>query len=187
MTQFQFSDFNEQSEPTSIVIADEAGRSLQCYVERSFDIDDLTYLLLLPADSPVAIIAWDSQEETAGAVWIEDGEELDTLFADAKAVLAEQDLFLQNAAYTLTVSGELPEADEDDILTLEMENELGELETDEYQFLATFFHDEREYEIYTPLSPLLFFAREKSNGKIELLSPEEFQQVQPFLEDLLFE
>ncbi|MDY6784070.1 MAG: DUF3727 domain-containing protein [Cyanobacteriota bacterium] len=187
MTQFQSSDFNEQSEPTPIVLTDEEGRSLQCFVERSFYIDDSVYLLLLPAHAPIAIINWDSDDEEAGAVWIEDGEELDKLFADAKAVLAELNLFLQNAAYTLTVSGDLPEPDEDDILTLELENELGEIETDEYQFLATFFHEGQEYEIYTPLSPLLFFGRENSTEKIELLSPEEFQQVQPFLEDLLFE
>lgn len=187
MTQFQFSDSNEQSEPNPIVITDEEGRSLQCFVERSFYVDDAVYLLLLPADAPIAIITWESDDEAAGAIWIEESEELNELFADAKAVLAEQDLFLKNAAYTLTVSGDLPEPDEDDILTLELENELGELETDEYQFLAAFFHDGQEYEIYTPLSPLLFFARENSTGDIELLSPEEFQQVQPFLEDLLFE
>lgn len=187
MTQSQYSDSNGQFDPDSITLADETGRSLPCYVERSFSIEGSTYLLLLPVDSPIAIIAWDSEEETAGATWIEDSEELEELFPDAKAVLAEHDLFLKDAAYTLTAAGELPEPEEDDILTLELENEGGELETDEYQFLATFYHDEQEYEIYTPLSPLLFFAREMPSGKLELLSPEDFQRVQPYLEDLLFE
>jgi Protein of unknown function (DUF3727) len=187
MTQFQFSDSNGQFDSESIALTDETGRSLPCYVERSFFIEGSTYLLLLPVDSPIAIIAWDSDEEIAGATWIEDSQELKTLFPDAKAVLAEQELTLQDAAYTLTVAGDLPEPEEDDILTLELENEVGELETDEYQFLATFYHDDQEYEIYTPLSPLLFFAREAPAGQLELLSPEDFQKVQPFLEDLLFE
>ncbi|MBD2580251.1 DUF3727 domain-containing protein [Oscillatoria sp. FACHB-1406] len=187
MTQYSSSESNGQSSPESVTLTDEMGRSLSCYVERSFSIEGSTYHLLLPVDAPIAIIAWDSEEETANATWIENSEELEELFPDAKAVLAEQELVLQDAAYTLTVAGELPEVDEDDLLTLEVENDGGDIETDEYQFLATFFHNEQEYEIYTPLSPLLFFARELSSGKLELLSPEDFKKVQPFIEDLLFE
>jgi hypothetical protein len=187
MSQSSFSDRNGRSDAETVMLVDENGRSLPCYIERSFNIEDDTYLLLLPVDSPITIIAGDTQEENSEAIWLEDSEELETLFADARAVLAEQNLKLQDAAYTLTVAGEIPQPDEDDILTLEVESEEGEIESDDYQCLAEFYYEDQKYEIYTPLTPLLFFAQETIGGRLELLSPDELKQIQPFLEDLLFE
>jgi Protein of unknown function (DUF3727) len=102
-------------------------------------------------------------------------------------VLAEQNLTLKRTAYTLTVAGELPEMDEEEILTIEVEESDVELEPEEFQLLASFYHEEQEYGVYTPLDPLLFLARTNSKGEPELLSPEEFKKVQPLLEDLLFD
>lgn len=185
MSQSSHSDRNGQFDAENVMLVDADGRSLSCFIERSFFFEGDTYFLLQPVDSPIAIIAWDSEEETAGATWIEDSEELETLFADAKAVLAEQNLTLNNAAYTFTVAGELPPYDEDDLLAIEIEQEDGKLETDEFQFLAHFYHQSQEYEIYTPLTPLLFFAKETASGDLELLSTEELAKIQPFLEDFL--
>jgi len=185
MSHSSSSDRNGRFDSESVTLIDADGRSLACFIERSFSFENTVYFLLQPVDSPIAIIAWDSEEETAGATWIEESQELETLFADAKAVLAEQNLALKNAAYTLTVAGELPPYDEDDLLAIEIEQEGGKLETDEFQFLAHFYHQEQEYEIYTPLSPLLFFAKEVSGGELVLLSSEELMKIQPLLEELL--
>lgn len=181
-----FSD-NGQSEPESVTLADEAGRLLECYVEQKFDINNATYLLLLPLDTPISIIAWEDEEDEAEAILLEEDGEIDRVFADAKAVLAEQNLTLKRTAYTPTVSGELPEVEEEDILTLEIEEENQRTASEEFQFLASFFHEEEEYGIYTPLEPLLFFAEVNANGSIRLLSPEEFKRVQPLLEEWLFD
>ena len=53
-------------------------------------------------------------------------------------------------------------------------------------FLASFYHEEQKYEVYTPLDPLLFPARRNKAGQAELLSPEEIQRVQPLLNEWLF-
>ncbi|HEY9872377.1 MAG TPA: DUF3727 domain-containing protein [Candidatus Obscuribacterales bacterium] len=177
---------NDSSQPESVTLTDAAGRSLTCYIEHSVEVEGTEYLLLLPVDSPVEIVAWneDAEEE---ATLLEDDAEIDKIFGDAQAVLSELNLTLKRTAYSLTASGELPPVDEQDILTLEMDEEGTDLEPEEFQFLASFYHEEQEYAIYTPLDPLLFFARLDGKGKPELLSPEEFKKVQPMLEELLFD
>ncbi len=179
---------NEDFQNKPVIIKDEAGLELACYIERSLEVEEEEYVLLLPVDSPVEIFAWneDSEEEEAATV-VEDDETLDKIFPVAQAVLAEQDLILKRTGFSLTVAGELPEVDEEEILTLEIEDDITQLEPEELQFLASFYHEEQEYAIYTPLDPLLFFGRINQKGEPELLSPEEFQRVQPLLEEQLFD
>jgi len=191
MSSYRFSPENEPEEADSVSLFDEKGRALDCYVENSIEVDDLNYLLLMPIDIPIVIIAWeedaeDDDEEFADAILLEDEDEIEQIFPDAKAVLAELDLALKYTAYSLTVSGELPPIEDDDILTLELENEDEPLEPEELQFLVSFYHKEQRYSIYTPLAPLLFLAKANDNGKIELVSPED-KKMQMILEELLFE
>jgi hypothetical protein len=186
--------FNQESEPDetdSITLYDEAGRALDCYVENSLEQEDGQYLLLMPVDIPVVIIAWeeeDDQSDDAEAILLEDEEEIGIIFADAKAVLAELDLSLKYTAYTLTVNGELPPIEDEDILTLEIEGSdpSAELEEEELQFLASFYHKEERYGIYTPLAPLLFLAKAVSETEIELVHPDN-DDLRHILEELLFE
>lgn len=182
-----FSPDRDPSIPDSVTLVDEAGRSLDCSVEHGFRQQGVNYLLLLPINAPVTIIAWDSDEEDADATWIEESDAIEAVFANAKAVLAEQNLTLNYAAYTLTVTGELPEVDEENLLTLEIETEGDGIESEQFQFLTHFYNQGQEYEIYTPLDPLLLFARQLPNQRIELLSVEEVQLLQPYLRDVLIQ
>jgi hypothetical protein len=131
----EFPQENGSSNNGSVTLTDEAGRSLSCYIERSLEVEGSEYLLLRPLDSPVEIVAWDEddEEDEADATLIEDEEEIDAIFSDAQAVLAEQNLTLKRTAYTLTVAGELPELDEDEILTIEIEEDDLDLEPEEFQ------------------------------------------------------
>ena len=169
-----------------VILTDETGRQLACYIEKTLEVQGKEYVLLLPVDSPVEIFAWKEDVEDE-ALLVEDDETIDAIFADAQAVLAEQDLILKRTAFSLTVAGELPPVDEDEILTLEIDEDGSQLEPEELQLLAYFYHEEQEYAIYTPLDPHLFFGRMNKEGKAELLSPEEFQQLQPMLEEQLFD
>jgi hypothetical protein len=130
---------------------------------------------------------------------LEDSEEIDPIFADAKAVLSELNLTLYYTAYTLTVSGELPSIEDESILSLRLDSDeeddedfYGEDEesaaekTEELQFLASFYSQDQKYSIYTPLTPMLFIATYDENGQTQLVSPEE-ADIQPILEELLFE
>lgn len=180
---------NGSSPEEVITLVDEAGRSLDCYVEHSLEIEGQSYLILLPVDSPIEIVAWEEAEEedTAEAVLVDDEEEINAIFPSAQAVLAEQNLALKHTAFSLTVAGELPEATEEDNLILEIEDEEGSRVTEEFQLLATFYHEEQEYSVYTLVEPLLLFARTNESGQVELLSPDEFQDIQPQLKNQLFD
>lgn len=190
MSSSQFDPDNEQYEAETVTLKDQRGNSLDCYIEHGIESDGIVYLLLMPVDIPVVIISWEddknNEDEALEAIMLEEYEEIEMVFADAKAVLAEQNLYLQHTAYTLTATGELPPIEEDNILTLNLDEEDSQLESEELQFLASFYHSQQKYSIYTPLTPLLFFARQNSDGELEFVSPDE-EKFQPILEELLFE
>jgi hypothetical protein len=179
-------------EAERIVLQDEQGRSLECYIENTLETDDFVYLLLTPVDTPVVIRAFDDDEDgdediSDDALILEDSKEIDPVFADAKAVLSEQNLTLQYTAYSLTVSGELPPIEDESILSLELESDDEESEeTEELQYLASFYSQDQKYSIYTPLTALLFVATYDQFGQVKLVSPDE-EDIQPILEELLFE
>jgi hypothetical protein len=180
-------DADMEIDGPTVTLTDESGRSLTCYIELTLELEGKEYALLHPVDYPVEIFAWeadDSGDETLVGV---EEEELLEIFDTAKAVLAEQNLTLKNTALSLTIEGELPEVDEEEVLTLEIENGTT-VEAEEYQPLASgFFHKEQEYAIYTPLNPMLFVALMKQGQQPELLSPEEFRAIQPIIEQHLEE
>ena len=181
------SKFNrdEQYDEETLTIVDESGRSLPCYIEQSLEIDDMTYLLLIPADIPIVIMSInnDSEDELEAAM-LDDDNAIAKVFDNAKAVLAEQNLSLQHTAYTLTAVGELPPIEEERILTLDAEGIDNDVEEEELQSLAQFYQAEQKYGIYTPLTPLLFFARYDAQNRLELVSPDQ-ENLMPILEELL--
>ncbi len=190
MSSSQFNRDNEQDNEEILTIVDENGRSLPCYIEQSLEMEGITYLLLMPVDIPVVIMSWDTEDEESGeveATMLEDDREIAKIFANAKAVLAEQNLYLHHTAYTLTATGELPPIEEEQILTLDLDDdEDSQLEPEELQLLSCFYYSNQKYCIYTPLTPLLFFARYDANNQLELVSPEQ-ENLLPILEELLFE
>lgn len=170
----------------TLTIVDEVGRSLPCYIEQSIEIDNMTYLLLVPADIPIVIMSISNDtEDRLEAAMLDDDDAIAEIFDDAKAVLAEQNLYLRHTAYTLTATGELPPIEEDGILTLDVDDADDDLE-EELQSLANFYHNNLRYGIYTPLTPLLFFARYDEQNHLELVSPDQ-DDLMPILEELLSE
>ncbi|MGB3298817.1 MAG: DUF3727 domain-containing protein [Phormidesmis sp.] len=186
---------DDPAEYPVVTLTDEADRKLPCYVEKSIDLDGVEFLLLLPVDLPIEVFVWQSADEDDDSedgseeilVDVED-EDIDALFPSARAVLAELNLLLERSAHTLTAAGDLPEADEEDCFSLEIdEEEDAEPITEDFQMLATFFHEGSQYTLCTPLEPLLFFATRQDDGSVELVDPEDFQKMRPQLEDKLFD
>jgi hypothetical protein len=175
---------NGRSHANLTSINDEQGRSLPCYIEHTFELDDTSYGLLFPVHIPVDIVAWQPVEGTDGEEPVlATEEEIDAVFEIASDVLAKHDLLLQRTALVLTVVGEIPELDEDD----EDEDDEDEDEDDEVEelvFLDSFYEGDREYSICVPLDPMLIVVRFNENSQPELLSAEEFQQLEPILPSL---
>jgi hypothetical protein len=175
---------------SALVLTDDLGRFLPCQEEQSFRLNGRDYLLLLPIDVPIEIFVWQTDDDGDGEVLVDiEDDEIDQVFLTAKAVLAEQNLTLQRTAITLTASGELPDIQEGDELTLEIDelDDAGHPITEDFQVLATCFHQEEEYTLCTPLNPLLIFARRNQKGDLEVVTPEEFQTIRKSLEEKLFD
>jgi Protein of unknown function (DUF3727) len=173
----QLEDFDDAE---LVTLTDEAGRELPCYIERELELDSQTYLLLLPVNAPIEIFAWDEDDDVTE-------EEIGRIFADAHAVLAEQNLTLKRTAFTMSAIGELPPLDPTEVVTIEIDDEDDSLEPEEFQILARFYNEEQEYAICTPVDPLLFFGKADDKGVVSLLSEEEAEQLQPMLEDMLLD
>jgi hypothetical protein len=197
MSSSQFQPDSDFDDAPRIVLKDEHGRSLECYVENETQPGNILYLLLTPVDTPVLILSMEEDDEDDEDVSIlEDSEEIDPIFADAKAVLSELNLTLHYTAYTLTVSGELPSIEDESILSLRLDSDEEDFyeedgedvaeKTEELQFLASFYCEDKKYSIYTPLTPMLFIATYDEKGQTQLVSPDE-EDIQPILEELLFE
>ena len=193
MSSFEYNQERDSEDIDRVTLSDEKGSTLDCYIENAVEGNDGTYLLLMPVDVPVVILSWDGEEEDSSdgyeisnAVLLEDPTEIEEIFADAKAVLADLDLTLKLTAFTVTLTGELPPIEDDGVLTLEVDSDEPSIDSEELQFLKDFYHNKHKYSIYTPLSPLLFLAKYNLLGKIELVSPED-KQMQVILEELLFD
>ena len=185
---------DDPAEYPVVTLRDDEGRKLPCYVEKSIDLEGTEFLLLLPVDLPIEVFVWQSADDEEDGeegseeilVDVED-EDIDALFPSARAVLAELNLLLERSAHTLTAAGDLPEADEEDCFSLEIDEDDAEPMTEDFQMLATFFHEGSQYTLCTPLEPLLFFATRQDDGSVELVDPEDFQKMRPQLEDKLFD
>jgi len=183
MSSSQFSSTNEQDDHDNLTLFDELGRSLDCYIENSLEYHGASYLLLLPCDSPVIILRENEEDlEDEETIIIEEEEEIAAIFPDAKAVLAELDLLLHNTAFTLTVTGELPPLDEENIWNLEIDDEDPLLEEEELQWLTGFYSNGQRYNICAPINPILFVAKEDQKDGLQLLS-----STDPELKDILQE
>lgn len=177
------SEENSQSDESFVTLSDTKGRSLSCTVEYSMQAKGREYLLLLPVDLPVEIFTWGPDDLERPTTLVEDDAEIDEIFDTAQVVLSEQCLTLQRTAVTLTVQGDLPEWDEEDLLDLEEDSDDDDDdESSYYEELATFSYENRKYAIYTPLDPFLIPARQNASGNLDLLSEEEFQEIEPTLQ-----
>lgn len=169
-------------EPEIVTLSDEQGRSLSCSIEKVIEVDDNKYLLLQPIEPCVQIFGWEGEDDDGILADLEDNQ-IDLIFPTAQAVLAELNLTLQRTAFTLTVDGELPEPDEDDIFTINAEEDMVE----ELQELANFYHEEQEYSVFVSLDPMIFFAKYNQAGQLEILDDADLEGLQVYLEAIIID
>ena len=173
---------NGRQHPPQVTLKDDGGRHLSCYVEHSLELGDREYLLLLPVDRPIEIFTWDGEDRDEEPTPVPE-EEIDAILPTARAVMAEQNLTLHRSAVTLTVSGDLAgifDEEPEDI----PEDENWEEGYEELQLLASFYHLEQEYAVYTPLDPYFILASINDRGEPTVLSSEELAELEPFMPDI---
>ncbi|MCP9927551.1 DUF3727 domain-containing protein [Cyanobium sp. CH-040] len=160
----------------TVLVSDQRGRQLLCFLEQLIPLDGHDYVLLTPVDTPVCLFRLREGEEPAPIDTIEATE---PILSVADVVLQEHDLTLVRSAVTLTVSGELDEPEPDDLDDEDDEEDDEEVET--YELLVSFLVDDQEYGLYIPLDPYFVVARMDGSDAV-LVEGEEFDRVQPRIE-----
>jgi hypothetical protein len=172
----------------TVVLKDDEGRQLVCYVEEPVQLEGNTYALLTPVDTPVCLVRL--AEDEADHEIIEDLEGAEDILSIADAVLQEHDLTLVRSAHILTVNGDIDgpdleeedeEVNEDDLDELDDLEEDGESDTYEMLLDRPFWVGEEQYALFIPLDPLFLVARLEQGGA-ELVSDEELERVGPLIE-----
>ena len=157
----------------TVLVRDQQGRQLLCFLEQLIPLDGHDYVLLTPVDTPVCLFRLDDGDEPELIDSIDASEPILTV---ADVVLQEHDLTLVRSAVTLTVSGELDEPEPD-----ELDDEDADDDSETYELLVSFLVNDQEYGLYIPLDPFFVVARMEGNEAM-LVEGEEFERVQPRIE-----
>ena len=163
-------------EVPTVVVKDDQGRELLCFLEQLIPLDGQDYALLTPVDTPVCLFRLSDDEEPE---LMDPTDASEPVLSTAEVVLQEHELNLVRSAVTLTVAGELDEPDPEDLDLEGEEDEEDDAET--YELLVSFLVAEQEYGLYIPLDPFFVVAR-LDNGHAHLVEGDEFERVQPRIE-----
>mgnify|MGYP001160956855 FL=1 len=164
---------NINGEVPTVLVRDDEGRDLLCFLEQLIPLDDKDYALLTPVDTPVSLFRLIEGNDPELIATIASSE---PILSVADVVLQEHDLTLVRSAVTLTVNGELDEPDPE-----ELEDEETDDDSETYELLVSFMVQEQEYGLYIPLDPFFVVAR-MTDGQAKLVEGEEFDQIQPRIE-----
>ena len=192
MISSKISEDSDHDSESVVTVTDHFNRRLECRIlnETIISAEGQKYALVEPVDATIEVYSWQpagEDEDEDDAVLVEDEEIIAKIFGTARAVLSEKNLILKDTPYVLTVAGELPNKDESTIFNLEFDDIDDEEEPERLMEIATFFHDEQEYAIYTPLETSLFLARITKMAEPKLIhsQTEEFIKIHSIIEDNL--
>jgi hypothetical protein len=157
----------------TVLVNDQKGRQLLCFLEQLIPLDGHDYVLLTPVDTPVCLFRLDDE---ADPELIDSVDASEPILSVADVVLQEHDLTLVRSAVTLTVSGELDEPEPE-----ELDDDDADDESETYELLVSFLVNDQEYGLYIPLDPFFVVARMQGNEAV-LVEGEEFEGVQPRIE-----
>jgi hypothetical protein len=157
----------------TVLVNDQKGRQLLCFLEQLIPLDGHDYVLLTPVDTPVCLFRLDDE---ADPELIDSVDASEPILSVADVVLQEHDLTLVRSAVTLTVSGELDEPEPE-----ELDDDDADDESETYELLVSFLVNDQEYGLYIPLDPFFVVARMQGSEAV-LVEGEEFERVQPRIE-----
>jgi hypothetical protein len=157
----------------TVLVNDQKGRQLLCFLEQLIPLDGHDYVLLTPVDTPVCLFRLDDE---ADPELIDSVDASEPILSVADVVLQEHDLTLVRSAVTLTVSGELDEPEPE-----ELDDEDADDDSETYELLVSFLVNDQEYGLYIPLDPFFVVARMQGSEAV-LVEGEEFERVQPRIE-----
>tara|TARA_Y100000746_G_scaffold33761_1_gene25362 strand:- start:425 stop:976 length:552 start_codon:yes stop_codon:yes gene_type:complete len=167
----------------TLILKDSDGNQLFCALEELVNIEGEEYALLSPIDTPVCLFKINEKDELE---FIEEVDKDENILKNAEAVLQEHDLKLIRSAYTLTVSGELEEPENEEFIEDDLEENNLDDDAEEFNLLVSFNVLNDEYGLYIPIEPTFILSRLKDKGAI-LIEGSEFARIKPLVESELDE
>ncbi len=166
------------SEVPTLLIRDQHGSELLCFLEQIVPINGIDYVLLTPVDTPVSLfhLVSDGDPELIKTI-----HKQEPILEVADVVLQEHDLRLIRSAVSLTVSGELEEPEPEELEEKDFDDD-----SEMYELLVNFKVDGEEYGLYIPLDPFFIVAK-LIEGEASLVEGDEFDKIQPLIESELEE
>ncbi len=163
----------QNSEVPTLLVRDQKGNELLCFLEQIVPISGEDYVLLTPVDTPVCLfnLSTGSEPELIKTV-----EKKEPILDVADVVLQEHDLRLVRSAVTLTVSGELDEPEPEELEEKDFDDD-----SETYELLVSFMVENKEYGLYIPLDPF-FIVGKLEDGLASVVEGEEFDKIQPLIE-----
>lgn len=179
-----------EDDDTAIPFLDSKKNSfIECYADSIAVIDGVEYTIGNPCDTSVALCYFDSSDNLVPIDL--DGPLMDKIFPLAAEIVEDEfgeELVLERTPQTLTLVGELEEAENEDY---EDETDDGvDDDEEEVEVLLSFEEDGREYILVRLLDPVLLVGKasmDNNDQKCVLLSEEEADRVMPVLETMFLE
>ena len=160
-------------EAKTIILKDQNGKELFCFLEQIVEVEAKEYGLLTPVDTPVCLFKINSEEDIQEII---DLDEDDEILKNADSVLQEHNLKLIRSASTLTVSGDLDEPIYD-----ELEEDYLDDDEEEFEHLVSFNVKDDKYEILMPIYPFFILGELKDEGAF-LLDKNDEERIGPLVE-----
>ncbi len=164
---------NDNYDAKTIILKDNSGRELFCFLEQIVEVEKKEYGLLTPVDTPVCLFKINGEEDIEEII---DLDEDDEILKNADSVLQEHNLKLIRSASTLTVSGDLDEPIYD-----ELEEDYIEEDEEEFDHLVSFNVKNDKYEILMPVFPYFILGELKDDGAF-LLDKDDEERIGPLVE-----
>ena len=178
-----FNNSQDNYEAQTLILRDSDGNQLFCALEDLVKIEGEEYALLSPIDTPVCLFKINEKDELE---FIEEVDKDENILKNADAVLQEHDLKLIKSAFTLTVSGELEEPENEEFSEDDLEENNLDDDTEEFNLLVSFNVLDDEYGLYIPIEPTFILSKLKDKGAV-LIEGDEFERIKPLVESELDE
>lgn len=156
---------------------------IECYADSKAIVNGVEYTIGSPCDNAVALCYFDPDEQL---IPIEMEEDLmDEIFALAASIVEEEfgeELALERTPQTLTLVGELEEGDDEE----DDDDDFIDDDEEDVEILLSFEHEGIEYCLVKLLDPMFLVGKAiaEDDRRVQLLTPEESDEVMPALEEM---
>ena len=172
-------DDDDEDESSVVLVDPSTERTLTVGVEHTIDYSGDRYIVCYPMDDAVSFAYSTDDESELEAV--EDPIKVQSLFPNAEAVLAEENIELKNTAFVLTIDDQSEYLDDDDDSDLDNPEIQDQFDV---EIIAAFSSEGEHFSVVRALEPVLLIAKKVDHGAAyKVLEGAELDAITPIIEE----